>query len=478
MWKLGEGGDTPEWREVETPFGKTLFGVAQTTQGPYAVGSGGTLVADRGEGWEIIFDDGPNTRNNQLRAMDVTDDGERIWMLGSSGAMACYDVEQRKKFDYSYPNEMTSTWEGITVCGDRGKEKILAANGSGEVLPFVLDGFDVDWGQLDKPAGKGSNVAALAATPSGVGFAIDTSGNAFKTTAESGWEDIGIVNAQVKFYDVYAGPNQRVYIAAGDGRIYRYDDSYHNWTPIGVTEKTSLQSIDVYKGEAGRQMVVLGNDGSIYQRTGPERWEQIPSPTNSALYSLRLGDERDVAVGKNGTVIERPRGEPRNAGSSADGDSFDGRGETYDGDANDPHDPHDSGADDPDTDPEDDADGESSDPEDADDDEDPDSREGGEAGAAGWNAPEGPADANGSARADADATEQADGAASAPASADAETKEAVLVTLAERTDLESADIELAAENGSSVIEAVLTDIAEEVGIDPERVRAALRRPAE
>jgi hypothetical protein len=333
MWQLGEDGDRPEWRVVETPFSIQLFDVAQTTQGLYAVGEGGTLVADRGSGWEIIFDDGPSTRDNQMRAMDVTSDGERIWMLGSSGAMACYDVEQRKKFDYSYPNEMTSTWEGIAVAGDRGAEKGLAANGSGEILPFTIDGFDVDWGQLDKPAGKGSKMAALAATPDGIGFGVDTSGNAFKTTADEGWKDIGIVNAQVKFYDIYAGKNQRVYVAAGDGRIYRYDDSYHNWTPIGVAETTSLTAMDIYnESSRKRQMVVIGANGNIYQRTGKQRWKEIPSPTKNGLNAIRLGSEYDVAVGKAGTVIERPRGKPRNAGSSHDDDNFDGRGETFDGD--------------------------------------------------------------------------------------------------------------------------------------------------
>ena len=333
MWQLGEDGDRPEWQEVETPFSITLFDVAQTSQGLYAVGSGGTLVADRGDGWEIIFDDGPSTRDNQMRAMDVTNDGERIWMLGSSGAMACYDVQQRKKFDYSYPNEMTSTWEGIAIAGERGNEKGLAANGSGEILPFVIDGFDVDWGQLDKPANKGSKMAALAATPDGIGFGVDTSGNAFKTTADDGWIDIGIVNAQVKFYDIYAGKNQRVYVAAGDGRIYRYDDSYHNWTPIGVAEKTSLTAMDIYNAQdRERQMVCIGANGSIFQRTGKERWEQIPSPVNASLNAIRLGEEFDVAVGKGGTVIERPRGTTRHAGRSHDDDEFDGRGETYDGD--------------------------------------------------------------------------------------------------------------------------------------------------
>jgi hypothetical protein len=506
MWQLGEDGEQPEWRTVETPFDETLFGVAQTSEGPYAVGSNGYLVGDRGNGWEVIFDDGPSTRNNQMRAMDTTDDGERIWMLGSSGAMACYDVQERKKFDYSYPEEMTSTWEGITVSGECGNEKALASNGSGEVLPFTIDGFDVDWGQLDKPAGKGSKMAALASTPGGVGFAVDTSGNAFKTTPDEGWTDVGIVNAQVKFYDIYAGANQRVYVAAGDGRIYRYDDSYHNWTPIGVTNGASLTSFGVYETEDGRrEMVVLGSDGSIYERTGAERWERIPSPTTVALNGLELGDP-DVAVGKNGTVIERHRGKPRSAGTSADDDQFDGRGETYDGDKAAPGDEgttasaggsaevtREGGSE---TSTEADASGETAtdgdtdaaDAADADSEDDPDAADKADAGISRWSDSPDPGDSPD--LGDSTDSEDSQGPTSTSTrtststsdstsgSTDAETKENVLVAIAERTELEAEDVTEAAEYGSDVVESVLVKIAEDVGIDPQRVRDALHSSPE
>lgn len=489
MWQLGEAGERPEWEPVETPFDETLFGVAQTVEGPYAVGTDGTLVGDRGNGWEVVFNDGPATRENQLRAIAATDDGERIWLLGSSGAMACYDVTQRKKFDYSYPGEMTTTtWEGITVAGQRGSEKALAANGSGEILPFALDGFDVDWGQLDKPGDRGSTIAALAATPDGVGFAVDTSGNAFRTSQEEGWEDVGVVDAQVEFYDVSAGTNQSVYVAAGDGRIYRYDDSDHDWTPIGVADAASLRAIDVYEREDGAsQMVVMGSQGTIYRRRGPERWEALPSPTSATLHDLRL-DAPDVAVGRDGTVIQRPRGEPRNAGPSPDGDEFDGCGENFDGDDQnwDPDDEADSQSgdadsesDDPDEDeddlPDDGTDDEDTDSDDetadSDDPDDEDDRDDGviagpeassSVGVGGWNQ-----GATGSRR-----------ERRTRSGADTETKEAVLVTLAERTNLDGEDLEIAVENSSDVIEEVLTEIAEEVGIDPARVRDALHRPAE
>ncbi|QLH81953.1 WD40/YVTN/BNR-like repeat-containing protein [Halosimplex pelagicum] len=326
MWELGPDADEPEWRTVESPFEKTIFAVVETAEGPYAIGDGGTLLADRGGGWEVVLDDGPRTRDNQLRGMDVTSDGKRVWFAGSSGALGCYDVETRRKYDYSNPNEMTSTWEGLAVAGPAGSEKVLVANGSGEVLPFSVDGFDEDWEAVSKPASKGSNIAALAASPDGVGYAVDTSGNAFRTTATDGWEDIGIVNAQVKFYDIYAGREGRVYVAAGDGRIYRYDDSYHSWTPIGVAEK-SLRAFDIH----GDQMVVIGHGGTIYERDGSSRWRKLTSPVGVQLYDVALGDP-DIIVGNSGTILERPRGQPRDAGTSPDGDNYDDRGEYFDAD--------------------------------------------------------------------------------------------------------------------------------------------------
>ena len=329
MWHMGAEADRPEWRVVDTTFRFNLYDAVQTVEGPYAVGGRGTVVTNRGSGWEVVFDDGPTTRQNQLRAIDVTDDGERVWMAGSAGALACYDVEQRRKYDYSYPKEMTSTWEGVAVSGERGREKALVANGNGELLPLTVDGFDVDWGHLEKPADNGENVAALAATPDGVGFAVDASGNAFKTTPTEGWTDIGVVNAQVAFYDIYAGREERVYIAAGDGHIYRYDDPYHRWTPIDVAEDGALRSFDVYDdGDGRKQMTVLGDDGTIYRRVAEDRWEELPSPTSSRLYGLSLGAV-DVAIGQDGTILERRRGERTGPGAAVVDTEFDSR-ERYD----------------------------------------------------------------------------------------------------------------------------------------------------
>ena len=413
MSETGAGHREPKWKAAETAFGVDLHGVVWTVEGAYAVGASGTLAANRGDDWEVMFDDGPATRQAQLQAVDVTDDGRRVWMVGSSGVLACYDVEQRRKFDYSYPDEMTSTWEAVAVAGEKGREKVLAANGSGEVLPFTVHGFDVQWGRLKKPVDKGSNIAALAAAPDGVGYAIDTSGNAFRTTREEGWTDIGILDAQLKLYDIYAGRNQRVYVTAGDGNVYRYDDSACDWTPIGVDEGVALRAVDVEVVDGKGEMVVVGGNGNLYQRTGYDRWEAVPSPVGATLFDITVGNHLDVAVGKDGTVIERPR-EPRHTGDSSDCDAYDGRGENYD--------------------------------------QPTDRRRSNDSGGS-----------------EDDSTDGDSGSADGDASAELD-NEAVLVLLAEHLDIS----ELSSASGYNIeaVESAMVDLAVDAGVDAEAVRAA------
>ncbi|MFC7166641.1 hypothetical protein [Halospeciosus flavus] len=327
MWGFDQAADSRQWQSVESPTQKTLYQVVQTESGPFAVGGSGTVVTRHEGEWKTVIEDGPATRNNALRGIDVTDDGKRVWFLGNSGSLGCYDVNEHRKYDYSFPEGMTSTWRGIAVAGPSGSEKALASNGSGEVLAFAIDGFDVQWGATRKP-GSGSTIAALAAGPDGTGYAVDTSGNAFKTTKEDGWEDIGVVNAQTTFYDIHATAEGRVYVAAGSGRIYRYDDSYHSWTPIDLGSG-ALHAFDSEK----QALLAAGAGGRIFQRTPTDdalRWDRLHSPTQKAIRDVALG-EFDVAVTSGGGILVRPGSQNSQDGTSADGDNYENRGELWDG---------------------------------------------------------------------------------------------------------------------------------------------------
>lgn len=306
MWHQATGADRPSWEVVETPFDLDLYGAVQTPRGPHAVGEGGTVVADRGGGWAVVAEDGPATQQTQVRAMDATADGRRLWMVGAEGGLACYDVESERLFAYTYPVEMTSTWEAIAVAGDVGEEKGVAADGRGGILPFTLDGHDVDWGTLAAP-NPDQNVDALAASPDGVAYTIDTASRAYKTTIEDGWGTAGVVAPRSAVHDLEAWENERVYAAADDGCVYRYQNNTDEWAPIGVAEQVPITAVSLHdEGDGSPQMATLGDDGALYERTGPERWERTTLPTEAELFDLSLGSP-DLVVGKHGTVLRRDR---------------------------------------------------------------------------------------------------------------------------------------------------------------------------
>lgn len=302
-----ESESESEWSAAESPTSKSLFGVVQTANGPYAVGTGGNVLARDGGDWQFAIRDGPATRKNTLTDVAVTDDGERIWFAGSSGALGAYDVTVGKKYDYSAPMEKTSTWEAIAVTGERGSEELRVANGSGEVMPVTTDENGCpQWGEVVKP-GSGSTIPALD-YGGGNFYAVDTSGNAFVETeketqkdVERVWKDIGVRNAQVNFFDVYA-TEKTVLIAGGGGRIYRYDSVCENWTPVGAGE-VALHALAGANGADGT-VVTVGEGGHVYERGGKRGWVESETAVEDNLESVAFG-ETDVAVGAGGVIVER-----------------------------------------------------------------------------------------------------------------------------------------------------------------------------
>lgn len=306
MWHQKTGGDRAQWRAAETPFEVDLYDGELTPDGAYAVGENGTIVADTGNGWHVVVDGAPAAAESQVRAMDATSAGERLWMVGAEGRLACYDVSEGELFEYAYPVDMTSVWEGIAISGDAGEEKGVASDGRGGILPFSVDGHDVDWGKVDTP-NETEGIDALAASPDGIAYAIDTASTAYKTTIKDGWSEIGVVTPNTTFHDLDAWEDERVYVSADDGHLYRYDNDSSNWAPLGVTEGTGVVSIDLHdEGDGHPQLCALGADGALYERTGPEKWERSPLPTQERLFDLSLGSP-DLVVGANGTILERER---------------------------------------------------------------------------------------------------------------------------------------------------------------------------
>lgn len=290
------------WRVVDTDVEKTMYDVTRTANGVYAVGDSGTVASRGADGeWTVAIPSGPAVKRNTLTAVDVTDDGERIWFAGSSGAIGMYDTTTGRKYDHSAPMEMTSTWEAIGIAGERGDEHLFVANGSGEVLEATVDEDGCpEFGDPVKP-GSGSTIPALTVRGD-VTYAVDTSGNVFERR-DGEWATVGIDNAQINFTDVNVGPDGSVLVTGGGGIVYRYDATCGNWTPVAVGTVV-LRGID----RCDDRLAVVGDGGHAYERMPREGWTGVETGVEATLHAIALG-ETDVAVGEGGVIVEREAGD-------------------------------------------------------------------------------------------------------------------------------------------------------------------------
>lgn len=323
------------WLSVESPTKEALYDVVGTAEGPYAVGDGGRVLRRTADGWRTALDSGPTTEGNALTCVDATDGGERVWFAGGNGALGAYDVATGRKYDYTAPKEKTSPWTALAVDGRRDDERVWIGNGSGELLALDVAGGRPTPGEVCEP-GSGSTVAALAAD--GRPYAVETGGGVFRGEARSAsdsrdasrpddgergdgdggdWTAIGVEDPGGNVHDVAVGDGAAT-VAGDGGRLFRYDAATDNWTPIDAgssverrasggqnprgSDDAALYGID----RRDDRLVAVGVDGAAAERADGEGWTTRRTPTAADLHAVALG-RPDVAVGVDGTIIERDR---------------------------------------------------------------------------------------------------------------------------------------------------------------------------
>jgi len=285
---------TDGWTAVESPTDNTLHDVEHTSAGAYAVGGGGLVVERTAGGWRTVLDGGPTGNGNDLYGSDVTDDGERLWFVGSSGAIGAYDVTTGNLENYSAPNDVTNNFNDVAVTGSGDAANVYVAGDSGKIY-FSFDGGET----FDSVTpGSGSNLNALDFFDARSGHAVDGNKTVFATDDGSTYDRVGLADANVNFYAVDADGADDVWVAGGGGMIFRYDGA--GWTPTD-TGDASLRDLEV--GDADDDGLAVGAGGAVYDLTDGE-WVQRATPTGQNLEGVVRGDV-DVAVGAGGTVLER-----------------------------------------------------------------------------------------------------------------------------------------------------------------------------
>ena len=296
-------GESSEWLSVESPTTKTLNGVVDTAEGPFAVGDGGDVLARREDGWQKTVEYGPQARSRPLTGVDATGDGKRIWFVGGSGVIGEYDVVTRTLTNYSAPKGKTSTWEDVAVVGRAGEdERVYFANGSGELLIGVRqDDGAMRYADVLKPGG-GSTIPGIDFHTRWAGHVCSTS-QFVAQTVEGGteWQRTGIGFSGASFFDVASVDTADVNVTAGAGIVYRYDG--HRWTPHVVDDgRQAIRAID-RDGDAG---LAAGAGGKVYERRSTGQWRRYRTGSDTKFRGVSHGsDGVDVAVGNDGVIVER-----------------------------------------------------------------------------------------------------------------------------------------------------------------------------
>jgi len=280
------------WTAVETPTDRNVNDVVYAATGAYAVAGGGVILERTAEGWQTVLQGGVGGNGNGLVGASVTDDGERLWAVGMSGAIGEYDVRTGSLTDYSAPNDVTNNFNGVSVRGEAGEANVYIAGDSGK----IYNSFDNGETFAQTTPGSGSEINAIDFYGPRTGNAVDGNQVVFDTDDGSTYDRIGLQDANVNLYGVDADAADDVWVSGGGGMVFRYDGA--GWTPTD-TGDADLRDIEVENG-AG---YTVGGGGKLYALADGV-WTAQQTPTGANLSAVALGPT-DIAVGASGVVLER-----------------------------------------------------------------------------------------------------------------------------------------------------------------------------
>ena len=285
-----------EWTVEEAETDSTLHDVVSANAGRFAVGGGGVLAARTAEGWPTLRDGGPTGNGNDLYGASVTDDGERVWFVGASGAVGEYVPATDTLIDHSAPLDNTNNYNDVAVTGAGGEANVFVAGDSGKIYYSFENGAAETW--EDVTPGSGSALPAIDFHGPRSGHAIDTNGRVFATDDGVTWNAIGIEDANVTFYGLDSDAPDDAVVSGGNGAVLTYDGAA--WTPDALGD-ADLVDVET-DGGAG---YVVGGGGVVQELTADDRFV-LDTPTGENLNAVDVdGDGDAVVVGSGGTVLRR-----------------------------------------------------------------------------------------------------------------------------------------------------------------------------
>jgi len=288
-----------EWTLVRSTIDNTIHDVAITSAGAFAVAEGGILLERTQEEWVKVVDGGVSGNSNDLFGLAVTDNGERLWMVGSSGAVGEYNVSTGNLNDYSQPMDASNNFNGIAVTQQSDTANIYIAGDSGQMYYNFNAGAEGKWESATP--GNGSAINAVGFFNARKGHIVDENQSVFYTQDGSTWSDAGIADANIQFYGIDSESSDDAWVSGGNGMIYHWNGS--EWISTSVAEATLN---DIVIGAEGQSGYTVGGSSTIISYNGSS-WSSQETPTTENLNAIVQGSETtpDIAVGAGGTILER-----------------------------------------------------------------------------------------------------------------------------------------------------------------------------
>ena len=293
----GRAAAEAEWRTEETPTDGSLYDVAyaggdaSTDGNAYAVGQEGVILERTERGWEKVADGGVTGDGRNLLSVDVTDDGERLWFAGASGAIGEYDVATGNINDRGEPQDNTNNFKSIAVTGESGEANVYAADGSGSISYSFNNGRS---GTYDSAApGQGGGFPGIDFYDDRSGHVLNTNASVFETDDGTTYVRIGIPDTDNSLYGIDSDGSDDVWAVGGGGSVWRYNGAWRR-TNIG---NLSLRDIEI-EDESG---YTVGESGRVFEYAAGS-WNEDTTDTGQNLKGLALGSP-NVAVGASGIAI-------------------------------------------------------------------------------------------------------------------------------------------------------------------------------
>ncbi len=292
----GTGGSEESWTRVKANVDNTIYDVAYTSEGAYAVAGGGILLERQSDAWVKVLDDGPSSNGNDLLGLDVTDDSTHLWLVGASGAIGEYDVTTGSLTDRSAPMDVTNNFTGVAVTGQSGSARVTVTGASGKVYYSADNGASGTWNE--NTPGSGAGLRAVDFYAGTEGHLVDGNQTVFETTDGETFSEIGIADADVGVEGVDSDASDDVWVAGGGGTVFRWDGD--EWTPTDLGDP-GLADIEV--ADDDQSGYTVGVSGAVFHFDGSD-WARKETPTGQNLEAIVQGDP-PIAVGASGTILER-----------------------------------------------------------------------------------------------------------------------------------------------------------------------------